>query len=394
MTTFLKPTLVALALGAAAGAQAGGTLSAGYAFPNTTDAASSGIWPEWELSTADGSGYMWGTTTRGGTNAGGAIYKTNNAGSVVHVYTFGATGSSAGSQPNGPLLVIGNDHYGLAAAGGTGGKGVLYDWNATSAYQAMHSFTGTDGDEPSGPLTKATDGNFYGTTVYGGACNLGVVFKYVPSTHAVSVLHSFCGTEGSSPRTGVIQARDGNLYGTTNLGGTHGYGTLFRLSLAGAFTQMRSFGATRTEPIYPGRLMQASDSKLYGTSYRGGYDLDISAQPGTVFSMTTSGVLSTSSFEWVGMSGPWYNAALIERFTGVLYGVTAANDYGHVFQYRMSNATITNVIAFNSRTVGWPYSGLTLGPDGNLWGTTTDGEMPTGPSFGHLYRVVNLTANP
>ena len=392
----LKASLVAAAASAACLAHAGGTFQQGYAFTSSTDPQSTGIWPEWEL-TADGTGYMWGVTTRGGTSNGGAIFKTNNAGVATHVYTFGSSGSSAGAWPSGPLLHSGANFYGVATSGGTGGHGVLYYWNTSSAYHVAHSFTGTDGSAPSGPLLLATDGNIYGTTQNGGACGQGEVFKLVPSTLALSVVHSFCGQEGASPITGVIQATDGALYGTAYTGGDYGKGTLFKLTLAGAFTRLRVFGQTVLDPAYPSRLVQGRNGLLYGTSMRGGYNTDVASQPGTIYSATLAGVLaSNTSLEFVPAANPTWRAALNERFTGIFYGVSNGSDEGHVFQFRASNNTVTNIFSFSTLGYahGYPQGGLTLGADGNLWGTESDGELGGPYSAGHLYEIVGLTANP
>ncbi len=95
---------------------------------------------------------------------------------------------------------------------------------------ALYSFNGSDGWGPEAGLIQATDGNFYGTTAYGGASNDGTVFKITPSG-TLTTLHGFNGSDGSEPFAGLIQATDGNFYGTTWVGGAYNYGTVFRLVL-------------------------------------------------------------------------------------------------------------------------------------------------------------------
>jgi uncharacterized repeat protein (TIGR03803 family) len=377
-------------------AHAAGTLSISYAFPNTTDATSPGMWPEWELTLDAPSGYFYGVTPHGGSGGGGAIFKSNTSGQVTNLHSFGASGDGNGSRPSGPLLDLSGTFWGVAEAGGAYAKGVLYKWSAAAGFQVVHSFgAGTDGQQPSGPLLKASDGNLYGTTKYGGSCSGGgTVYRVNPSTGVTTVLHSFCTTDGWEPITGVIQASDGNLYGTVNQAGPSGYGVLFRMALNGTFTLLYGFGATPDGPAYPGRLMQASDGNLYGTSVRGGYQAPIYNGPGTLFKSTLGGVVTWTSFQWASMGPPSVTAGLKERFTGLLYGVTTFNDYGDVFQYRISNATLSKVAAFSARSTMSPTAGLTLGADGNLWGSTTDGSYDTGGYYGHLYKITSLTANP
>jgi uncharacterized repeat protein (TIGR03803 family) len=373
-------------------ATAGGTFVVNYTFPSVSGAGSTGAYPDWELSRKPGSTDMYGVSPKGGTSGGGTLYRIGTSGELTVLRHFGASGDINGSQPGGPVLHRSGYVYGVTSTGGANNTGVLYRWHPTSGYKRLYSFgSGTAGAAPSGQLLLASDGNIYGVTKAGGTCGNGTVYRYVIATGQVANVHSFCGLEGGSPLTGVIQATNGDLYGTAYNGGVYGGGTLYRLSLAGAFSQIHAFGAA-SGPRAPSRLTQGKDGLLYGTSWGGGF-----MDGGTVFSSSLTGAVSMrAELTRAPMSpaNPSMNAALLERFTGVFYGVTYANGGGTVFQFRASNRSVSLIHTFDGWSPGFPLGGLAIGPDGNLWGTTTDGALPNFPRYGAIYSIQNLVANP
>jgi uncharacterized repeat protein (TIGR03803 family) len=190
----------------------------------------------------------------------------------------------------------------------------------------------TDGAVPSG-VVQATDGNLYGTTSGGGAngtAGLGTVFRLTVAG-ALTTLHSFDYYDGFNPQAALIQGTDGNLYGTTAEGGTGsactltgaGCGTIFRITPTGTLTSLYSFcnEANCADGRWPyAGLLQATDGNFYGTTYLGGAN-----DAGTVFQITPAGTLTTlysfcSQTNCADGSGPW--AALIQATDGNLYGVT------------------------------------------------------------------------
>jgi uncharacterized repeat protein (TIGR03803 family) len=221
-------------------------------------------------------GNFYGTTLWGGAG-GGTIYQVTPSGTVTTLHTF--TSSSDGSEPNGLIQGANGYFYGTASEGGAHGAGTIYKITTGGTFTTLYSFTGgADGSAPYGALVQGANGNFYGTTIGGGASGAGTIFQITPAG-ALTSLYSFtAGADAGYPSAALIQATDGNLYGTTHLYGSGGWGTVFSYSLAGTFTTLYSFGdgADGGEPF--GGLFQATDGNFYGTTYRGGTSGD-----GTVF---------------------------------------------------------------------------------------------------------------
>jgi uncharacterized repeat protein (TIGR03803 family) len=190
-------------------------------------------------------------------------------------------------------LIEGTDgnFYGTTTLGGAHGGGTVFKITLAGVETVLYSFgaTNTDAFEPRAGLILGSDGNFYGTTYAGGAHQQsGTVFKITP-TGAETVLYSFgaTSTDAALPVAGLIQGTDGNFYGTTSSGGTNGVvaltaGTVFKVTPAGVETVLHSFGTSSTDGAEPeGALIQGADGNLYGTTFLGGANSE-----GTVFKIT------------------------------------------------------------------------------------------------------------
>lgn len=241
----------------------------------------------------------------------------------------------------------------------------------------LHSFSGppTDGREPYGSLIQASDGNFYGMTNLGGASNLGTVFEITPGG-TETVLHSFQGapTDGASPLGSLIQGSDGNFYGVTSAGGTSNNGVVFKITPGGTETVLHSFQGNPTDGAAPrGSLVQASDGNFYGTTYFGGAN-----GSGAVFKITSGGietVLYSFDNSFSGFGYPY--GGLIQGSDGNLYGMTSAGgpaNFGVVFEIT-TGGTATGLHTFlGAPTDGaYPLGNLIQGSGNNLFGMTTEG---------------------
>ena len=273
---------------------------------------------------------------------------------------------------------------------------------AKTTFNTLVKFDGTDGAGPHASPTQGTHGNFYGTTAGGGANNYGTVFK-MTSGGKLTTLYSFCSqtncTDGASPNAALVQATDGNFYGTTANGGANGIaclpigacGTVFRITPGGKLTTLYSFCAQENcaDGAVPGGLVHATDGNFYGITAWGGTNSCLIANQdwgcGTVFRITATGKLTTL-YSFAGTDGE-SPQGLVQATDGNFYGTTAgggANSNscpvsiycGTVFQITPTGK-LTTLYNFCSRTDcadgADPVAGLTQAPDKNLYGTTFRG---------------------
>ncbi len=289
---------------------------------------------------------------------------------------------SNGASPY-DALVQGADgnFYGTTAWGGSfcspNGCGTVFKMTATGALTTLHSFeSGADGSVPWGGLVQASDGNFYGTTAFGGANGSGTVFRITPDG-TLTTLHSFNGFDGFLPYSSLVLGTDGNLYGTTVYGGaTADDGTVFKITLAGTLTSLYSFCsqpncADGAEPF--AGLVQGSDGDFYGTTTYGGSN-SCSGGCGTVFKITPAGAL-TMLHSFDNSDGRYTQAGLVQGSDGNFYGTTYLGgpyDGGTVFKITLSG-TLTTVHSFDYTDGAIPYAAPVQSSDGNFYGTTGGG---------------------
>jgi uncharacterized repeat protein (TIGR03803 family) len=237
-------------------------------------------------------GFLYGTTEQGGTNNDGTVFKISTDGALTYLHEF--TGPpDDGEDPDGGL-VQGSDgnFYGTTSLGGTNYDGTVFKMSTNGALTILYSFTGIiDGRGPGGELVQGSDGNFYGTTYEGGGTNdAGTLFQ-ISTNGVLTNLWSFTGgVDGGNPYNGLVQGSDGKFYGTTDRGGTNDEGTVFQINTNRVLTSLYSFGAilnADNSPLdggYPiGPLVQGSDGSFYGTTSLGGTNDD---DEGTVFRLT------------------------------------------------------------------------------------------------------------
>ncbi len=238
-----------------------------------------------------------------------------------------------------------------------------------TALTMLYSFSGgNDGGNPNG-LMQAANGNFYGTTQNGGTNSAGTVFQ-MTANGSLTDLYAFTGgNDGASPYARLAQGTDGNFYGTTFQGGTNDNGTVFVMNPNGSLTTMLSFIGTNGDLPFAG-LTLGADGNFYGATHQGGVN-----GVGSVYKITTNGALTTLvSFN--NSNGGFPYAGLIALGAdGNFYGTTflggAAND-GTVFKMT-ANGTLTTLVSFNATNGANPYAGLVQGSDGNFYGVTANG---------------------
>jgi len=276
-------------------------------------------------------GNFYGTCSEGGPGeVTGSIFKMTPSGTLT-VLDLLTTANNTGYWPTSSGLIQGTDgnFYGLTRLGGSNnGTGTAYKVTSTGTMTFLHDFgDGTltnDGANPYGNLIRGTDGNYYGTTLEGGTIGDGTVFKMTP-TGTITILHSFGSVtnDGTYPEIGLLRGTDGKFYGTTTSGGTANDGTLFKITSAGSMTILHNFGDGSVANDGQGPLavlIQASDGNFYGTTWNGG-----SASRGVIYKMTPAGsmtILHNFADGTIPNDGTNSAAGLIQGSDGTFYGLT------------------------------------------------------------------------
>ena len=327
-------------------------------------------------------GLLYGTTYEGGADGYGTIYKMNTDGSGYTVLrSFGFTGTS-GRTPYGGL-VEGTDGwlYGTTTVG-NGGYGAVFKASKDgSNYLALHAFT-TSEDEgriPFSGVIQGSDGCLYGTTSQGGESARGTVFKLNTNGSGYTVLRRFSTNDfdGDEPWGALLEGRDGWLYGTTRLGGFNSAGTVFKLDKDGSgYTVLHRFTGQSGDGSRPyGTLAEGTDGWLYGTTQIGG-----TGGRGTVFKLSKdgSGYTVLRRFSTTGSDGGLPNSALVEGLDGALYGTCydgGSEDRGTIFRLNKdgSDYAVLRSFSTNNLDARRPFAGLTPGRDGNMYGATEAG---------------------
>jgi uncharacterized protein (TIGR03437 family) len=390
----MKATFATLLVGAATAIAAQAqTFTILASFPPNPNGFS--VFPSTLVQGADGNFY--GTTTYGGIpnpasssfyNGQGTIFKITPTGTLTTLYRFG-TAPTDGAGPDGLIQAGDGNFYGATCCGGIAGAGTIFEITPQGTLTTLYSSSigfgglilGTDGNfygltggpndngaifklTPAGTLTtlcsfgaapddispvgltQGTDGNFYEATFVGGggACpgaydtymGCGAIFKITP-TGTETILYSFGATSAapSNPQSGLIQATDGNFYGTAPLGGLYNGGLVYKVTPEGALTILYSFGGTPTDGRNPdAMLIQAIDGNFYGTTENGGVNscpagFTGAGGCGTIFKVTPSGtesvLYSFSATESDGQNPP---GALTQGTDGNFYGTTNTGGTG------------------------------------------------------------------
>jgi len=348
--------------------------------PNCADGSS-----PWAGLLMDRAGNLYGTTVYGGEYDCGTVFKLTPTGTETVVYSFNPNGAPGdGFQPYAGLVMDRKGNlYGTTLYGGADNYGTVFKVTPTGAETVLYSFNpdGVPGDgfHPYAGLILDSADNLYGTTEYGGANGDGTVFKVTPRG-TETVLYSFGSQSGDgiNPYAGLLMDKQGNLYGTTLYGGANNLGTVFKLTSSGTETVLYSFSPYGDDGHHPyaGVIMDKLGN-LYGTTELGGRGEVV----GTVFELTPAGV-ETVLYSFTGgyTDGEQPYSGLVMGKKGKLYGASShgqSPNYGALFELSPPSRkkgpwTFTSLHAFNSGNGDGiePYGTPILDIEGNLYGTT------------------------
>ena len=285
-------------------------------------------------------GNFYGATYQGGAGDQGTVFKMTPAGALTTLHSFAGAYADGADPYAGVTLGTDGNYYGTTSGGGANFAGTVFKITSTGTETILHNFDYSDGDGPEGGVIQGSDGDFYGTT-YGesGAGDLGTVFKMTPKGKLTTLCYFLINCSGGyDPAGGLIQGTDGNFYGTTSLGGYQNCdvggptcGTIFEITPEGTLTTLYSFCANNVNPCADGSfpaagLVQGSDGNFYGTTeLGGGGSTNCEFGCGTFFKMTPTGTLTTL-YNFCSQSGctdgVYPEAVLVQGSDGNFYGTT------------------------------------------------------------------------
>ena len=354
----------------------------------------------------DGTGTFYGTTEDYGP-AGwschffgcGSVFVITPEGGLTTLYAFcgpqGYPPCKTGEGPGaGLVLATDGNFYGTTEWGGGGNRGEVFRITPNGSLVRL-AFNEEDGLNPASPLVQGADGDLYGTT---GGTSAGSVFKVSPPG-VLTVLYSFCSlpncADGSGP-AGLVQATDGNFYGTTQSGGTGanctplGCGTIFKITPRGVFTTLYSFCSQPNcaDGIFPtAPLVQATDGNLYGTTSSTAFRFTLPSELTTLYTFCSQPNCADGNDA----------NGLVQATDGNFYGTTQAGgnqacgippeyDCGTIFELTPAG-TLTTVHSFDG-TDGWePRTGVLQATNGTFYGTTEFGGGCVGGGCGTIFSL-------
>jgi uncharacterized repeat protein (TIGR03803 family) len=353
-------------------------------------------------------GNFYGSEEAGGDVGNGSIFRVTPGGALTNLASFNwfITGASPGALTFGPD----GNLYGNAFEGGAFQYGTLFMLTTNGVMTTLVIFNGTNGAGPMGGMVLGNDGNLYGTTRNGGAGGCGTVFR-LTLDGTMTTVASFGYTNGARPEGGLILGKDGNFYGTTIYGGLYGYpssyydgdGTVFKMTPEGKLTTLVYFnGANGANPS--GAMAFGTDGQLYGTTQTGGTGID-----GTIFKLSTRWKFTTLA-SFGGIYGWMPIGGLLLGPDGDFYGTTQVggattgdvNTYAAGTIFKMGrNGTLGTLYEFIENESGYgPYGGrlyakFTLGPEGSLYSTSVNGtNAGSGGTFFRLDLPPTVTSQP
>jgi uncharacterized repeat protein (TIGR03803 family) len=348
-------------------ARGSGTITTIASFTGTNGANPEGL-------IVDSNGNLFGTTQSGGAVPGlGTVFDLARGSSTITTLASFTGPSTTGVQPNPGLIEdTSGNLFGTTAAGGANGNGTVFELvHGGSTITTLASFSSAAKQRTNGGLVEDTSGNLFGTLISGGAASAGGVFKLAKGSSTITTVASFNNTNGAIPNPGLFRDSSGNLFGTTQFGGTGSTGTVFELAKgSGTITTLASFSNATSGTLSNGGLIGDASGNLFGTAQFGGAIGD-----GFVFELAKGSSTITTLDSFNGSNGTNPMIGVIEDTSGNLFGTSGGGTFGGgtVFELVKGSGTITSLVSFNDTYGANPKGNLIADTSGNLYGTTTIG---------------------
>jgi len=338
-------------------------------------------------------GDFYGVTITGGLGCApygcGTIFKMTPTGVLTVIHSFCIqSGCPDGDYPSSPVQATNGEIYGTTILGGLYGAGTVYKITPSGTLTTLYNFCGqascSGGINPNSPLVQAANGGLYGIASGGGTSGFGTLFEITPKG-SLTTLFDFCSQANcyydQAPYTGLVQARNGKLYGMTTNGGSYGHGSIFEVTPAGAQAILYNFcpvSGCADGSTPEGELVQAPNGDLYGTTEQGGLNCSSSGGCGTIFRITPGGSMTTV-YQFCSqpscVDGETPVAGLVLAANGNFYGTTySGGAYGGGTVFKISSTgTLTTLYSFCSQvncSDGKGPNGLVQGTNGVFYGIT------------------------
>jgi uncharacterized repeat protein (TIGR03803 family) len=333
--------------------------------------------------TLDSKGNLYGTATLGGPSNEGVVYElTPGSGTLAILGSF--NGADGADPYGGVILDSSGDLFGTTQYGGNSSVGTIWEIvSGSGSVTTLASFDTSNGARPYAGLVADSNGDFFGTTQFGGAGSDGTIFELQKNSTSIVTVASFNGTDGSDPQAPLILDSNDNLFGATTTGGANGKGTIFEQpAINNNINVLASFTTNSgSDPVGP---LIESGGTFYGTASSGG-----SQNAGTVFVLNSGSSSITTLASLTSSIGQTPNGGVVMDTGGNLFGTAAlggAGGNGAVFELAKGKSTVTALASFPMGNGSDPNSGLTRDGNGNLFGITQSG----GPlDEGTIFEIVS-----
>lgn len=314
---------------------------------------------------------FYGTTFEGGTGIKGVIFKTDGNGENITLISN--LSSFGGDSPSSELCLADNGYiYGTTSLGGTNNIGLIFKLDTSSnIVTKIFDFNSINGSFPAS-LIKLNNGKLYGVTQSGGINDMGTIFEFDPATNTYTKKHDFDGTNGKTPQSSLIQAKNGSIYGVTTFGGLYDNGVIFEYNPGLGFIKKIDINNPSGGSKHNGSLMQAMNGKIYGVTKEGGNN-----DEGILFEWNPVTNHFTKIFDFIKDEGANPIGSLIQAGNGKLYGVTVFGGFynnGVLFEWDIDTKTYTRKVDFIGVENGEsPYGPLMQAANGRIYGMTYRG---------------------